>query len=126
MEFMDIDWNAIQWYERTRGTSAVVGPSISIGKNGRISLNEQAATLHGAAPEAYQVGLIRGTRGKVTLVLQAAAKSDKGALALSHVGRKYGLNTIKFMTDNELEKFFGSEYTNLEYDQEHNAIIVSL
>jgi hypothetical protein len=123
---MSINWNEVQWYTRSRSGSAEVGPTLSVSKVGRLSLNEKAVGLHGAVPEAYQVGIVRGNRGKVTLVLQGASKSDQGALALGKVGKKYGLNTAKFLKGNELDKFFGSEYTNLEFDQEHNAIIVSL
>jgi hypothetical protein len=90
-------------------------------------LNEQAIALLPEVPEAFLVGVVTGSRGKVTLVLQAAAKSDSGSLVLNSQGRKYSLNTKKFLTDKGLTTHFGTtKATKPEYDEEHNALIANM
>ncbi len=123
---MSVDWNQVEWYSRSRST-ADSGPSVTISKGGRIVLNEQALALLPEVPEAFQVGVVTGSRGKATLVLQAASKSDSGSLVLNSQGRKYSLNTKKFLTDKGLTIHFGTAKANkLEYDKEHNALIANL
>jgi hypothetical protein len=121
-----IDLSQVEWYRRSRGSSADIGPSVAIGKSGRLTLNEEAIKLFGETPEAMQVGLIMGARGKATLVLQAAKKSDEGSLALAPAGRKFGLNTSKYFKDKGLEKVFNTTYTKPEFDSEHRVLVVSL
>jgi len=119
-----IDWSQVDWYSRTRGP-AMVGPSVAVNKSGRTVLNDEALSLVGN-PEAFQVGIIQGGRGKTTLVLQAAGAKDAGSLKLTRQGKsKASLNTTKFFRDRGLEKVFESS-GNPDVDEESNTLIVTL
>jgi hypothetical protein len=122
---MSVDWTAVEWYERTR-TSGEGGPTVTINKAGRTILNQAALSLFGQVPEALQVGVIQGQRGKTTLVLQAASKGDAGSLALSTQGTKVSINSGRFYKNKGFEKFFATSYSKPEYDSEHNALVISL
>lgn len=123
---MSVDWEKVQWYSRSRG-SAETGPSVTISKPGRVVLNEEALNLFSERPEAFQVGIFQGNRGKVSLVLQAASKGDSGSLALSKQGTKFSLNTSKFLTDRGLTDHFNSNKASKpEFDEEHNALIINI
>lgn len=123
---MSVDWDQIEWYSRSRGGTEA-GPVVTISKAGRVVLNEQALRLFGETPEALQVGVFQGSRGKVTLVLQSALKSASGSLALSQQGKRFSLNTSKFLTDRGLTNHFGTDKAiKPEYDQEHNALVINL
>lgn len=123
---MSVNWEEIEWYSRGR-TTADTGPSATISKGGRVVLNEQALAMLPEVPEAFQVGVVTGSRGKVTLVLQAAAKADPGSLVLNAQGKKYSLNTKRFLTDKGLTSHFGTtKAITPEYDEEHNALIANL
>lgn len=123
---MTIDWDHIDWYLRTRGAQEE-GPAISISKAGRVVMNEDALNLFGKWPPALQVGVIQGNRSEVTLVLKSASKGDTGSLTVTKQGRKFSLNTSKFLKDRGLIDHFGNEKViKPEFDHEHNALIATL
>ncbi len=123
---MSIDWERVEWYSRSRATTDS-GPSVSISKGGRVVLNDRAIAMLPQVPEAFQVGIIAGPRGKTILVLQAAAKADRGSLALNSQGKKYSLNTKRFLTEKGLTTHFGTtKAIKPEYDEEHNVLITNL
>jgi len=124
---MSVNWDQVNWYSRTRGTTAV-GPTVNINKAGKTQITEAAIGLIGDAPEAFAVGLYQGRGGKVTLVLQAASKGDSGAMAVSKPAssRTYNLNTSKFLADNKLDSVFGTKGIEVTYDADHKALLVPL
>ncbi len=122
---MGVDWSSVEWYSRSR-TSIESGPSIAVTKAGRVVLNEAAMTLLAQMPEAFQVGVIQGAKGKTTLILQVAKKGDGGSLALAAQGKKHSLNTARFLKEKGLEKVFGTTYNKVEYDADHSSFIVIL
>lgn len=125
---MAVNWDQVNWYTRTRGTSATVAPSVNINKAGKVQITEAAIGLIGDAPEAFAVGLYNGRGGRITLVLQAASKGDQGAMAVAKpsTSKTYNLNTTKFLTDNKLESSFGQKGIEVTYDAEHRALLVPL
>jgi hypothetical protein len=119
-----IDLSNVEWYSRSRGP-AMLGPSVAISKAGRVVLNQEALDLIGQ-PDALQVGIIQGSRGKLTLVLQASAKGDAGSLTLSKQGKsKYSLGTSKFLRDRGLDKHFGNAEGAPDLDEEANTLAVT-
>lgn len=120
-----IDLSQVEWYSRSRGP-AMIGPTVVVNKGGKTILNEEALALIGH-PEAVQVGVLQGTRSKVTLVLQAAARGDSGALTLSKQGKsKRSVNTTKFLRDRGLDKLFGTVEATPELDEETDTLIVTV
>lgn len=125
---MSVNWDQVNWYTRTRGTSATVAPSVNINKAGKVQITEAAIGLIGDAPEAFQVGLFNGRGGRVTLVLQAAMKSDSNSMVVAKpsTSKTYNLNTTKFLTENKLESSFGQKGIEVTYDADHKALLVPL
>lgn len=121
---MSVDLSKVQWYQRSRG-SIVAGPSVAINKGGRTIINEQAMDLVGN-PEAMQVGILQGGRGKTTLVLKAAAKGESGALVVGRQGKKYALNTARFLKEMGLENHFGKMENTPELDEQNDTLFVTL
>lgn len=95
-------------------------------KGVRAVFNDETLRLLGETPEAFQIGIVQGQCSKNTLILQAAAKGNEGALAPGKVSKEHSLNTTKFFKDRGLDKVVATEYTKPDYDAEHNAFIVSL
>lgn len=122
---MSVDMSKVIWYTRTRGPVAA-GPSVTINKAGRLVINDEAMELFGEIPEAVQLGLYDAGRGKISVILQAAAKSDTGSLAVTKQGKsKYSVNSAKFLRDLGHEKMFGSSSSKLDFDHEHSALVAT-
>lgn len=125
---MSIDWDSIQWYSRGRAVGATAaGPSVAVNKTGKVVLNEEALKLFTNVPESVTFGIHQGSRVKLSFIIAAANKGDAGALAVSKLGSKYTINTVKFLKDNKLESMFGSAVAvKIDHDEKHDALVVGI
>lgn len=121
---MSIDLDTVQWYAKSRtATLESRDPELTINPSGRLSLNRAAVSLFDEKPEAMQFGYVPTNS---VIVLQAAGKKDTDAYAVANTGRRYQINTEKFMKQVGYHTEGKSVRFAPTFDKERNLLYFSL
>lgn len=133
------DYDSVSWYEKYPskggGTASASAPSVFLSQKGRLTINEPAFAVFGFAEDEADKGLLvgvhRGRGDNVTLVVKRPDDFERGLhrgnlLKPTKVGKRQSLNTIKYLTDNGLQEFFGNDYEGPETDEANHALRFTL